>query len=376
MEVEQSRWEPSGWRPERAGGLGAAAQLVLLFGSGAALCEEARLAEVRRRWPGALLFGCSTAGEIQDTEVRDDTLCATAVAFRGTGLRGARQRVESGSDSFEAGAALARQLPTEGLVHVLVLSDGLRVNGSALVRGLTSALPPQVTLSGGLSGDGARFQQTRVLLDGPAEEGLVAAVGLYSRRLQVACSSLGGWDPFGPEREITRSRGNVLYELDGRSALELYKEYLGPHAADLPSSGLLFPLSLRLPDGTGGLVRTILSVDEREQSLTFAGDVPEGAYARLMKANFERLIDGATGAAERCRSERGPAELALLISCVGRKLVLRQRIEEEVEGVRSVLGPGTPLAGFYSYGEISPFTPEARCELHNQTMTITTLREG
>jgi len=190
--------------------------------------------------------------------------------------------------------------------------------------------------------------------------------------------SLGGWDPFGPERLVTHSDGNVLYELEGRSALALYKEYLGEYAEGLPATGLLFPLAVRMPGAETSLVRTILSIDEQARSLTFAGDVPEGAHARLMKANFDRLIDGAIGAAgSSLRTMRGdsPPELALLISCVGRKMVLKQRVEEEVEGVRDVLGAETVLTGFYSYGEISPVVPLARCELHNQTMTITTLSE-
>jgi hypothetical protein len=194
----------------------------------------------------------------------------------------------------------------------------------------------------------------------------------------VGSASLGGWDPFGPERLITRSSGNILFELDGRSALDLYKLYLGDHAAELPASGLLFPLSLRTREGDAGVVRTILAVDEESSSMTFAGDVPEGGYVRLMKANFDRLIDGAMGAARTSAGAAGVGtpDLALLISCVGRKMVLGQRVEEEVEGVREVLGEGTVLTGFYSYGEISPFTPSARCELHNQTMTITTFSEA
>jgi hypothetical protein len=196
--------------------------------------------------------------------------------------------------------------------------------------------------------------------------------------LRVGFGSLGGWDPFGPERMITRAHGNVLYELDGQSALALYKRYLGDHAKELPASGLLFPLSLRTSEHMAPVVRTILSVNEAEQSMTFAGDVPEGGYVRLMKANFDRLIDGAVGAGRVSAQAlaNAPADLALLISCVGRRMVLRQRVEEEVEGVREVVGPAATLTGFYSYGEISPFTPSARCELHNQTMTVTTLRES
>jgi hypothetical protein len=202
------------------------------------------------------------------------------------------------------------------------------------------------------------------------------AVGLYGDRLRVGCGSLGGWDPFGPERLVTRSRGNVLYELDGRSALSLYKRYLGEYAAGLPASALLFPLSLRSEVNGPPVVRTVLAIDEAEQSMTFAGDLPEGQYARLMKANFERLIDGATDAARASAATLGgPAELGLLISCVGRRMVLKQRVQEELESVREVLGESAALTGFYSYGEIAPFSPSAGCELHNQTMTVTTVSE-
>lgn len=281
------------------------------------------------------------------------------------------------SQSADAGRELAAQIDPAGLRHVLVLSEGLHVNGSELVRSLTQALPEGVAVTGGLAGDGSRFQHTAVALDERPHGDRVVAIGFYGARLRVGFGSLGGWDPFGPERLVTRSEGSVLYELDGEPALALYKLYLAHHAAQLPASGLLFPLSIRQDDGNG-VVRTILGVDERQQSLTFAGDIPQGARARLMRANFDRLIDGASGAAQTSASAlRGQAaEVAILISCVGRKLLLQQRVEEEVEAVRHVLGRRPVLAGFYSYGELSPFAASARCELHNQTMTITTLAEG
>ena len=209
-------------------------------------------------------------------------------------------------------------------------------------------------------------------------EKIAAAIGFYGERLMVGCGSLGGWDPFGPERLITRSKGNILFELDGQSALGLYKKYLGEHAAGLPATALLFPLELRAEEGGNRLVRTVLGIDEANQSMIFAGDMPEGAFARLMKANFDRLIGGAIGAARASAQGRvgeGSADFALLISCVGRKLILKQRTEEEVEGVRDILGAQAVLSGFYSYGEICPAAPRAGCELHNQTMTITTFRE-
>jgi hypothetical protein len=378
MRIEQLCWtESGGWRGPLPAALGESAQLVLAFGSTRALESTCGLHRLREWYPNAILMGCSTAGEICGTRVLDDSLTATAVHFEHTSLRLAHTTVGNGG-SREAGAALARYLEHEGLTYVLLLSDGLRVNGSDLADGLRGALPEGVVVTGGLAGDGDRFQRTLLCANAPPAEGIVAALGFYGRRLRVGCGSLGGWDPFGPERLITRARGNVLFELDGQSALALYKSYLGKHAAGLPATALLFPLELRTDDPARRVVRTVLGIDEAAQSMRFAGDMPEGTYARLMKANFDRLVGGAIGAARACTGLLGEgevAELALLISCVGRKLILKQRTEEEVEGVREVVGPQAVLTGFYSYGEICPGAPRGGCELHNQTMTITAFCE-
>lgn len=373
MKVQQCLWsEDSQWSGPAPD---ADAQLVLVFGDRAAISRPALGPELAARWPAAAIVGCSTAGQIFGTEVFDAGLAVSAIRFEHTSVRVASTPV-SAADSAAAGAALARSLAGPDLVHVLVFSEGLDINGEALVRGLGDVLPASVSVTGGLSADGEHFQETVVLSDGRSRKNTVTAVGLYGSALKVGYGSVGGWDSFGPERQITRSQGNVLYELDGQSALALYKRYLGDHATDLPASGLLFPLSLRTRDASAPVVRTILSVNEADQSLTFAGNVPVGGYVRLMKANFDRLIDGAVGAGRISAEALGtPVDLALLISCVGRRMVLRQRVEEEVEGVRDLVGPGASITGFYSYGEISPFTPKARCELHNQTMTVTTFSE-
>jgi hypothetical protein len=378
MKLEQCKWTKSlGWIPKEPGELKDLAQLVLTFGSTSIMHKPELLDQVRKAYPQAILFGCSTSGEIYDTQVSDESLVITAVFFEHTQVKGGKVILENGKSSFEAGKELANILSKDRLAHVLVLSDGLRVNGSELVNGLVSHLPQHVTITGGLAGDGANFQNTYVVWNERVEKGTIAIVGLYGDRIRIGFGSLGGWDTFGPQRLITRSKDNILYELDGMSALALYKKYLGDHAKDLPASGLLFPLCLRNKIEDIGVVRTILAIDEKEQSLTFAGDVPEGSYTQLMKANFDRLIDGASEAAKTSFLAIGShsPDLALLISCVGRKLVLKQRIEEEVESVREVVGSHSVLTGFYSYGEISPFTPNAKCELHNQTMTITTFLE-
>jgi hypothetical protein len=379
MKAQQHTWNSThGWSADFSSPMNAA-QLLLAFGSPAALRNADRLCELRQSFPNAHFLGCSTAGEIAGTQVIDDSLVATPVFFEHSQLKSARIALSDAADSFDAGKLLASRLDPADLVHVLVLSDGLKVNGSQLVKGLAAHLPAHVGVSGGLSADGARFERTFVCSGDATEENVIAAIGFYGSRLKIRCASRGGWDTFGPERLITKSKGNVLYELDGRSALELYKTYLGEHVSQLPASGLLFPLCIRNPQTAAdeAVVRTILSVNEADQSMTFAGDVPEGSYARLMRANFERLIDGAQDAAQATMAldDLAESELAILISCVGRKLVLKQRVEEEVEAVSEVLGPNTVMTGFYSYGEISPFTPSAKCELHNQTMTITTFSE-
>lgn len=357
--------------------LPADADLLLVFGARALLQSASLFPALRQACPDAVIAGCSTAGEICGTEVHDDSLVVTAVNFAATRVALVSATLELAADSRQAGATLSAQLLGEQLRHVLVLSDGLAVNGSELVQGLRTSLPAGVNVTGGLAGDGPDFGATVVIADAPAASHRIAAIGFYGDRLRVGYGSLGGWDSFGPERLITRAEGNTLFELDGESALSLYKTYLGKQAEDLPSSGLLFPLALHLPDADTYVVRTILGIDEEAQSMTFAGDMPVGARAQLMKANFNRLVDGAIGAAEDTLTQLdGHApELAILISCIGRKLVLQQRIEEETEGVAEVLGPRTTLTGFYSYGEIAPHSALTRCELHNQTMTVTTFSE-
>jgi len=378
MKIEQRLWkEDGGWEsiPTELVDRNSA-DLVLAFGARTELSNGARFNELKAFYPNATIVTCSTAGEIIDGRVLDDTIVATAIAFDATRHRSACIRVASIEESRKAGETLIAELLEDDLRHVLVFSDGQCVNGTQLVTGLTTALPNHIQVTGGLAGDAARFQLTLVGLDFAPLPRQVVAIGLYGDAIRVGSGSRGGWDSFGQDRVITKSKDNVLYELDGHSALDLYKQYLGEMAAVLPGAALLFPLSVKV-NNYDPVVRTILSIDEEAKSMTFAGDMPQGALARLMKANFDRLVDAAYVAAESSMEKIGASEpeLAILISCVGRKLVLDDRIEEEVETVREVVGKRANICGFYSYGEISPFTPNARCELHNQTMTITTLRE-
>lgn len=381
MKIQQHQWTvEQDWQVSNAqeAMLLPNAQLVLIFGETAILKLGKPLESLRSVYPNAHFLGCSTAGEISDTQVTDrQSLVATAIQFDQTTIFSKAIELEPHQTSFQAGAKLAQSFESKDLVHLFVLSDGLAVNGSDLIRGIRSQLPENVTFTGGLAGDGTRFQETLILWNNIIGPNFISAVGFYGDRLKVGYSSLGGWKPFGPKRLITKSKGNILYELDGQSALELYKKYLSNHATGLPATGLLFPLSLQGYNNDRSVVRTILAIDETNQSMTFAGDVPEGHIVQLMQSNVECLVNGAIEAAESSlNGTNGIApELAILISCVGRKLVLKQRVEEEIEGIREVMGKATILTGFYSYGEMGPAEFGELCQLHNQTMTVTTLLE-
>ena len=379
MKTEQSIYsQATGWVNKSENGLGAIARLVFLFGNKDLLKQQQHIDYVKKKYPAAQIVGCSTSGEICQEEVFNNNIVCTAIWFEHTNIVIAKEHIQSMEDSFMVGEKLAEALDKEHLVHIMILSEGLNINGSELTKGLNHKLNDRIPVTGGLAGDQANFAETVIVHNQAGEKNLVLAIGFYGEHLHVGYGSMGGWDSFGVDREGTKSKGNILYELDCHPALELYKRYLGEHAAHLPASALLFPLSLRLKNSETALVRTVLSVNEADGSMVFAGDLPQGEYVRLMKANFDRLIDGANDAAEMSKTSLRNLnpDLAVLISCVGRKLVLKQRVEEELEIIREVIGGSPSITGFYSYGEICPIKPfEQHCELHNQTMTITLFKE-
>jgi len=358
--------------------------LVLVFGAPELVDRRAPLDALRARYPASVILGCSTAGEIHDQAVHDRTVAVSIVRFARTELRLAVERIADPGDGAAVGERLARALVGQGsgapvaLRGMLVLADGLAINGSALARGLAGVVGGALPVGGALAGDGRRFARTWVLGAGELGERLAVAVGLYGAHVAVGHGVRGGWDRFGLKRTITRSTGNVLYELDGRPALDIYQEYLGDRARQLPGSGLSLPLAVRDPVSDLQVVRTIVAVDAAAGSLTFAGDVPAGHAAQFMKADVERLVNGATHAALMA-SETGPAagadRLVVAISSAGRRNLLGGRVEEEIEAVAEAFRASrAQIIGMYAYGELTPGAGGA-CELHNQTMSLFVISE-
>lgn len=371
MKINQIRWsEKSGWGALPGGAVDA--DVVMVFADHPFFQTPACYKELREKFPRAHIVGSSSSGSVMGVEISDGDLVVTAIKLEKSTVRLASIDIAQPTDSRELGVALMGKLGAPDLRHVFVLSDGLLVNGSELAQGLNQA---GIAVTGGLAGDGTRFGATYVMADDAARSGRIGALGFYGD-ITIKSGCFGGWDEFGAERIVTKSTGNVVYAIDGEPALDLYKKYLGEQANELPASGLRFPLSIQAGKSEKALIRTLLAVDEAAHSLTFAGDVPQGSLCKLMRTDLDNLIVNAGMAAEEARpATQGATGLCLVVSCVGRRLVMGQLTEEELEIVQEKLGKNTAITGLYSYGELAPFSDVTRCELHNQTMTLTTIYE-
>jgi hypothetical protein len=350
--------------------------LVLIFGHRFLLEDEMNYKELRTRFPdGHLVFG-SSCGELVGSSVNNEHITVTAIELERTTFEVKAFNIkDSKGDSEIAGRAVVKKLNPSGLKHIFVISEGSFVNGSALTKGMQEALP-KIMITGSLCGDDARFEKTLASYNEAPKEGEIVVIGFYGDTFEASFSIYSGWTPFGPERLVTKSEDNILYEIDGKPALDLYKKYLGDKAKDLPGSALIYPLNIKSQENQQSFVRTILNIDEEKNTMILAGDVPLNATVQLMMTNMNNIAAASETAAIQAMQGRDKApQLALLISCIGRKLVLDQRVEEEIEEVRSVIGDDVIISGMYSYGEIAPFYGERSCKLHNQTMAITLISE-
>lgn len=366
------------WKGDESSINPAKCQLVFAFGSSDQLLLPENLDPIRSAYPNADLVTASTAGEIIRDGVYDNSIVATAIELEQSTLKCVKTHISEHVSSFDAGLFLKEQLQSDDLSGIFIISDGLMVEGSELVRGFNHENTKNIPITGGLAGDAARFQNTYTSLNEAPGKGNIIAVGFYGDHMHIGHGSLGGWDEFGYERTITRSDKNVLFEVDEEKALDLYKRYLGSFAEQLPGSALMFPLSMRVPGADKYLIRTILATDDTESAMIFAGNMPQGSTVRMMRGDIQKLIRASATAAKdsvETLKNRKP-QLTLMLSCVGRKIIMDKKVEEEVLAAEEILDGDCAVAGFYTYGGLSPFGVGTPCELHNQTMTITTFSES
>jgi len=378
MQTILYKYKNGNWNNEFDISLDSRNTIIMIFASLSEDKVKEEVLKIDNIFSRSVIIGASTSGEIFQDEVFDDTIVISISKFQSTKLQHLSCNTINNETSYTDGVGIAKKLYENDLKGIFILSDGLKTNGSKLTQGISSVLKSSIVVSGGLAGDKDRFEKTWVIENGMLKEFTICAVGFYGENIYFEAASKGGWNTLGLSRTVTKSKDNILYELDDKPALQIYKRYLGEKAKDLPASGLLFPLELKEnANAQESKVRTVLSIDESSQSITFAGDIPQNSKVTLMKANFNRLVAGAEKSAESLNLSKYNNEplLCIAVSCVGRKLLLKSKIDEEIEAVKDVLPKNTNLIGFYSYGEISPLE-SGLCDLHNQTMTLTAIWES
>ena len=350
-------------------------QLVIWFAAFGQASSPEVFGELKRRFPGAEIAGCSTNGEIYGGETMDGESVAAAIRFDATEIKTTSIVLEPQGDARGGGLRLAEALRGEGLKGVFVLSDAFGINGAALVEGLIEGLPSDVTITGGMAGDNATLGSSTLagLNESPRDRGAVA-IGFYGSKVRIGHGVAGGWDPLGPSRRVTRSVGPVVYEFDGEPALDVYERLVGDAST---TRRLRHPFAFKPEaDSAQDGIREVVGVDRENKGVIFIDDVPTGWWGQTLRGADDRLVAGAAVAARRAGLHEADGHaLALVVSCIGRKWVMGQKIGDETEAVQDE-SPDTPTIGFYSYGEISPHERTGLCTLHHASMSVTLLSEA
>ncbi|MDD2905916.1 MAG: FIST N-terminal domain-containing protein [Sulfurimonas sp.] len=349
--------------------------LVIVFGSTDILSIQEGLDTLIAFYKNATIMGCSTSGEIYKSEVYDTSLSVAIVQFDKSTFRLVIEELEE-ENSFEIGKKILDRLRGDDLKSIFLLCDAQNVDGSQLSRGLNENLPPECAITGGLAGDGVAFNKTWIILNGMIVKKHISAVGLYGKDLRVHYGCKCGWSRFGVERRVTSIKGNTLYTLDNKPALELYKTYLGIYASELPAAALHFPLMVLKDGGSDAKIRAIRAIDEENNSIILAGSIQQDSIVSFAKANFDELIDGAQEAAELVSVgyDKELSALCIAVSCIARRNVLKQNAEDELEVVVDTLGANVATLGFYSFGEFSK-SQAGCCDFHNQSISLTMIYE-
>ena len=354
-------------------------QLILCFAPADLYASLNLTEELGKHFPDAHIVGCSAAGTIRGTQVDNSRASLTLLHFEETDVNILSKSFNEKTDYQQSGTELAHELRGLGLKHVFLFSSGLKTNTSALLDGLSSSLPRQATISGGVAADNNHFTNTLCWHNDLSFDQGCIAIGLYSESLEVGYGSFSGYDRFGCQRTITQSTGNTVYEIDGQPALSLYQRYLGDYAVEMPCSAQLQPLYLlNQSDNEKSLVRSISGFDAESGALFFNGDIPQGSQVYLMKGNADGLIEGALISALLAKEtfrDRYEPELTLCVAGAGRPMILGSREEDELEKITDNIGDHGHVVGFYGYGEIAPNRHDPGHSLNNQSIAITTLTE-
>lgn len=358
--------------------LGKQPDLVMVFAAGEFAPERVLSGLKSRLSPRTSVVGCSS-----DTEVDSRGALRHSVSVLGLSLDGIEARtfqVSSGEENESRGKAAASLLgPGEPSV-IVALPDVVESNGTQFLLGLQSAIGKHVPIVGGAPSVSGETAKTYTLHNGEFAIGGAAGFALYGP-VEVASAARSGYVPIGSPKVITKIDGTAILELDGKPALDVYAEYVGPRWHENVNTTTEFPLGVvdgplgtqKQSDGLIKLVRAVFRVDKERGALILGGDLSLGATVRVLRAESNDVLRGAEEATDLALAQLGnKPDLALIFSCLSRRAVLGPRFREECRAAFSRLPEETPKCGFYTFGELSPL---AGVTMHHEsTFTIALLR--
>jgi len=263
--------------------------------------QEKLLEGVNSVIPGTPVITCTTDGKISTLGLSTDSVVVLALAS--DQIKFTTVAVDFLSqDSFKAGIKVGNQFINTNIKYMQIFSDGLLGNGSKIVEGIQKVFGKSISIAEGTTGDGSLFTRTYQYHNYKVLTNSIVGVGFEGKYSFITGVS-SGWTPIGMAKKVTKSIGNVVYELDGQPALDVYKKFLGKHASLLPAVGVEYPLGLSGPQGDVEedgyfLCRATMGVDHEKGSITFAGDVPQGAMVKITMGNDLDVIKTAKKAAQ------------------------------------------------------------------------------
>ena len=365
-------------------GLQGAPDFLIAFSS-VGFDQETVIRAIQEAGSGAPLIGCSDAGEITNEGPNQNGVAVMAI--RSDTVRfitGMGRNIRS--DPREAGRQLAKDIKsrsTESLRVIIMFPDVLAGNGADIVRGAQDVMGEHFPIVGGAAGDDFLFQKTYQYRDSEIESGSVVGVGLIGS-FSMGIGVRHGWVPIGPSMKVTKAKGAIVYELDGRSAISIYEDYFGPRVEQLKREPLArmaitYPLGIKIPDLDEYLIRDPITANE-DGSITCAAEIPEGAEIRLMIGSKEKAVEAAQDAARKLMKEfeidKTKPKFLLMFNCIAREKLFGLRARDEIDAVLEIIGKEVPLLGFYTYGEQAPTGGETRNQskifsrFYNETIVL------
>jgi len=308
------------------------------------------------------IIGSSTDGEIIDGEVTNNQIILNFNIFENTQIE--TILLKKSTNSYKLGQELATKLITSNTKLIITFADALNVNGEEYIKGIQSI--SNVFIAGGLAGDNGLFKETFVFNEKEIITNGCVGVSLNSDTLKVSNEFGFNWEGIGKIMHITKSKGNIVYEIDGKTPVEIYRHYFGEDVAkDVVKIGVEFPLIIKKDNIS--IARAVVGQND-DGSLIFAGNINTGEKVQFGYGNIESILQKDEILFQNLKNF--DIESIFIYSCMARRRFLGKMIESEVKPFSKI----ATVSGFFTYGEF--FTFNNKNQFFNQTMTVLLLSES